>query len=67
MSTILLTQVPKNLIYIMSMFELLKGVAKQFDIFIKRLFWYDKEDYNKYHLVRLENVYQPVDQGARDC
>ena len=50
--------------YMMSLFELPKGVEKKMDVIRKRLLWNGNDNENKYHLVNWETVCQPTDQGG---
>jgi hypothetical protein len=51
-------------LYIVSLFELLKGTEKRCDIFRKCLLWLEKDGVRKYHLVKWEIVCMPQDQGG---
>jgi hypothetical protein len=46
-------------LYMLSLFEKLKGIEKRCDIFRKRLFWLEKDGMKKYHLVKWEKVCMP--------
>ena len=51
-------------IYMMSFFEIPKGVRKKLDYFRSRFFWQSDEHKRKYHLAKWSILCQPKDQGG---
>ena len=50
--------------YMMSLFEMLKGVRKKFDYFCSRFFWQSDEHKRKYRLAKWDILFQPKEQGG---
>ena len=51
--------------FVMSFFEVLKGVLKKIDYFRSRFFWQNDQEKMKYRLVKWGIVCQPKEQGVR--
>jgi len=50
--------------FMLSFFEVLRGVLKKMDYFQSRLFWQGENHKKKYRLVRWDILCQPKDQGG---
>ena len=50
--------------YMMSFFEISKGVRKKLDYFRSRFFWQSNENKRKYRLAKWSILCQPKDQGG---
>jgi len=50
--------------YMMSFFEIPKGVRKKLDYFRSRFFWQSNENQRKYCLAKWSILCQPKDQGG---
>ena len=50
--------------YMMSFFEIPKGVRKKLDYFHSRFFWQSDEHKRKYRLAKWDILCQPMDQGG---
>ena len=48
--------------YMMSFFEIPKGVRKKLDYFRSRFFWQSDEHKRKYHLTKCDILFQPKEQ-----
>jgi hypothetical protein len=63
---VLLNSILSNLLmFMLSFFELPKGVLKMLDYFRSWFFWQSDEQKKKYRLTKWEVVYTPKDQGVR--
>jgi hypothetical protein len=51
-------------IFMMSFFELPKGVLEKIDCFRSRFYWQNNQHKRKYRLVKWEVTCQPKDQGG---
>ena len=56
-----LTSMP---MFLLSFFEILKGVRKRLDFFRSRFFWQSDEAKRKYRLARWDILCRPKDQGG---
>jgi hypothetical protein len=50
--------------FMMSIFEILKGVIKTLDLYRSRLYWQGDTDNKKYHLAKWDIMCRPKDQGG---
>ena len=50
--------------YMMSFFEIPKGVRKKLDYFRSRFFWQSDEHKRKYRLAKWDILFQPKEQGG---
>ena len=62
---VLINSVLSNLVlYMISFFQLPKGVSKKLDYFRSRFFWQGDSEKKKYRLAKWEVVCRPKDQGG---
>jgi hypothetical protein len=50
--------------FMMSFFEIPKGVLGRLDFYRSRFFWKDTNDKKKYHLAKWDILCRPKDQGG---
>lgn len=50
--------------YYMSLFKMLKSVAKRTDKIQRNFLWHGLENWRKIHLVKWKDIYKPLEEGG---